>query len=174
MAAAAAALLAATTWRLVPRHSSEEISREALVMEALSGEPEVLDLRSDTVSEIRTWVKSRTGLDLPLPANTAPTVRLAGVCAVKGGGAPAFRVAYRVGGRKAELLVSKASPAESGDGRHRFLKCESNGNARVSSWTMRGQLYTLAYATMPGTASAESREECLLCHAGPRHLTFSN
>jgi hypothetical protein len=157
--AAALAVVAAWTW--LPRHSWGTLSDRELAVQALNREPEDLDLRSDTVTEIRTWVKSRTGLDLPLPARTADTVRLTGVCAVKGG-VPAVEVSYRVKGRHAALLVSKAGPAALGAaGNHRFLKCESIGGTRVSSWTMRGQLYTLAYS-----AHGDAREECLLCHNG--------
>jgi len=78
-------------------------------------------------------------------------------------------VAYRVSGHNAALLVSKADPAISGDGRHRFLKCESTGGTRVSSWVMRGQLYTLAYA-----APGDLRDECLLCHNGTVSMTAAN
>jgi hypothetical protein len=128
-----------------------------------------LELRSNVAGEIRDWVRNRTGLDIPFPDATPPDIWLAGVCEVKGG-SPTVKVSYRVSGRNAELLVSKA-PADSGEGRHQSLKCESVGRNRVSSWTMRGQHYTLAFA-----AAGDARDECRLCHNGPgqEHLTLSN
>lgn len=140
----AAALAAAALWGFLPRRT-------------------VTEFRSDTATEIRAWVKMRTGLDVPLPNRPSPAVQLTGACEV-GRDTPAIEVAvsYRVRGHPASLHVSKlnvAPDAPPEGGKHRFLKCESVGGERVSSWTMRGQLYTLAYA-----APGESRDECLLCH----------
>lgn len=162
---ALAAVLPIVAVCLLPRHGNAPLSRQALAIEALSREPEDLELRSDTVTEIRTWVKSKTGLDIPLPAATSEGVRMTGVCALKGG-ALTVEVAYRVSGHNAALLVSKASVMSSGERTHRFLKCESVGGTRVSSWTMHGQLYTLAYAANSNAAAAGGKEECLLCHSG--------
>ena len=153
------ALLALVVWGIFPR---KVLSPQALAIQALNRGPEELELQSGTVSEIRSWVKTRTGLDLPLSSETSRRVRLKGVCAVKGA-TPTIEVAYRVGSHNAALLVSKASPEMAGDGKHRFLKCEATGGARVSSWIMRGQLYTLAYA-----APGDLRDECLLCHSAAR------
>jgi len=159
------ALLAVVVWGFFPRRA---LSPQELAIQALERGPENLELESGAVSEIRAWVRKRTGLDLPLPSATSASVRLKGVCAVKGG-APTIEVAYRVSGHNAALLVSKASPAIAGDTRHRFLKCESTGGIRVSSWIMRGQLYTLAYS-----APGDLRDECLLCHAAAVSMTALN
>jgi hypothetical protein len=159
---AAAALAIAAVWAALPK---QVVSDQAEAIQALNREPENLDLRADTVTEIRAWVKSKTGLDLPLPSATSQAVQLTGVCGVKNRTA----IAYRVRGHNAALLVSKVSPAFAVDGKHRFLKCESVGGSRVSSWTMRGQLYTLAYAS-----TTDPRDECLLCHAGPQQLPLAN
>jgi hypothetical protein len=162
----AAAVVAAAVWSVFPRRADNAVSGQAAAVEALTRQPEDLDFRSDTVSEIRVWVKARTGLDLPLPDGTARAVRLTGVCAVKGG-TPAVEVSYRVRGHNAALVVSKARSAESaGDAKHHLLKCESVAGTRVSSWTMRGQLYTLAFAV-----HGDARDECLLCHSGAEQLT---
>ena len=164
-------LLAAGIWIVAPRHTNEALTEQARAIRALSLEPGDLELQSDTVTEIRDWVKVKTGLDIPLPARTSETVWLTGVCALKGG-SPAVEVAYRVNGRNAALLVSKVHAEGThgeADGRHRFLKCESVGGKRVSSWTMRGQQYTLAYA-----AHGDTRDECFLCHDGVQHLAISN
>ena len=143
--AAAAMVAIVGCWSLLPRRGGAE-------------------LRSDTAPEIRAWVKSRTGLDIPLPGRTQSGIRLTGVCEVKGG----VEVAYRVGGRGASLRVSREKGAPV-DERHRFLRCEAVGGKRVSSWTMRGQLYTLAYA-----GAGDARDECLLCHNAAQQLPLSN
>lgn len=169
----AAALLAAAAWIFLLNRTNQPLSRQDLAIQALAHEPEDLELRTDTVTEIRTWVKSKTGLDIPLPAATSQAVQMTGVCAVKGG-APAVEVSYRVGGHNAALVVSKAGLMSSVGPKHRFLKCESIGSTRVSSWTMRGQLYTLAYASPGEVALGGSQDECLLCHSAARQLTLSN
>jgi hypothetical protein len=161
---AVATLAAVAVWGFYPRSAQ---STQELAVAGLSSSPETLELQSGTLPEIRAWVKTRTGLDLPLPSEASHAVRLKGVCTVRGGAT--VEVAYRVSGHNAALLVSKASPEIAGDGRHRFLKCESTVGARVSTWVMRGQLYTLAYA-----ASGDIRDECLLCHAVAGPLTLPN
>jgi hypothetical protein len=132
-------------------------SREALALAALQQDPQDLEMRSGTAGEIRTWVKRKTGLDLPLPESAPECIRMSGACSVKGA-RPMVEVAYRMNGRKAVMLVSKAAGLPD-DTRHRFLKSESVSGARVSSWVMRGQLYTLAFA-----GGGDAREECRLCH----------
>jgi hypothetical protein len=111
--------------------------------------------RSDKPVLVRDWVKSRTGLDVPLPVKTATSVRVTGA-SVKGPGA---EIAFRVENHDATLLVSKA--ADYGDGKHRFLT--------TSSWTMHGQLYTIACAD-----GVDPRVACVLCHTGAERLTAFN
>ncbi len=118
------------------------------------------DLHSDRPMEIRAWVKARTGIDLPLPDEPSPQVRLMSACAVKGG-SPVIEVAYRVKGRNATLRVAKALSTDPITAKHQFLKCEEIGGERVSTWVMRGQRYSLIYASL-----GDSRDECLLCHTG--------
>ncbi len=166
LALAATALAAVAAWSLVASH--DEPPGGTLAIEALSRETDDLELRSGVASEIRTWVKTKTGLDLPLPTTTSPAVLVSGVCGMRGD-ASGVEVAYRVRGHKAALIVSRATRDARADGKHRFLRCDSTSGVRVSTWTMRGQLYTLAYAS-PG----DSRDECLLCHAGPPALALSN
>jgi hypothetical protein len=168
LALAGTGLLCMLSWLFFRGHSTPVLSPQDLAIQALARGEEDLDLRVDTVSAIRSWVKSRTGFDIPIASPTAQEVRLTGVCAVRGG-APAIEVAYRVRGHNAALLVSQGSQPTSVDGKHQFLKCESIGKTRVSSWTMRGQLYTLAYAS-----HSDLRDECLLCHSGTEQLTLRN
>jgi len=145
---------------LVPRAAN----RNDNVLRALARGPDDLELRSDGVAEIRSWVKTRLGIDIPLPEKTADTVRLTGACAVRGE-TPTIEIDYRVGTHKAALLVSKAALGIRQETPHHAMRCESIDGTRVSSWTMRGQAYTLAFATS-GTSPAAQRPECLLCHFG--------
>ncbi len=160
-------VIAAAIWASGSSLNNQAASTQAFAIQALTHGP-ALDLQQGTLPEIRAWVKARTGLDLPLPSETSRRIRLKGVCEIKGA-ALSIEVAYRVSGHDAALLVSKAGPSAAGDARHRFLKCESTSGARVSSWIMRGQLYTLAYA-----APGDLREECLLCHNAARPMTQVN
>ena len=137
---------------------------------AMSRGSDEIEFRASTAGEIRNWVKHRTGMDIPFPESTPPDIWLAGVCAVKGG-TPTVKVSYRVHGRDAELLVSKAPNDGDEATMHHALKCESVGRNRVSSWTMGGQRYTLAYA-----AAGDARDECRLCHNQllQEHASVSN
>ena len=146
------AIAAMLVWGFFPRPAPDP--RE-LALKALSAAPANLELTSGTLPEIRHWVSARTGFDVPLPARSAALVRVKGVCEVRGN----IAVAYQVNGREAALVISKADVAPAGAARHQFLKCDSVAGKRISSWIMRGQLYTLAYAT-----AGETRDECQLCH----------
>jgi hypothetical protein len=111
------------------------------------------DLHSGDPAHVKAWVLSKTGIDVPLPAKLGPAVRL--VSASRPDKSTA-RLAYQVNGRDAVLLVSMASAAVAGDGRHRLLSRSAN----TSSWTMRGLVYTVV------CPSAEvSQVACQLCHS---------
>jgi hypothetical protein len=70
-------------------------------------------------------------------------------------GVPTAEIAYRVGDADVSLVVSRI-PQE-GDGRHQFVKSGSYHGSSFQSWTMRGQMYTIA--------SADAKVGCLLCHS---------
>lgn len=133
---------------------NREISGEERAVRALSRTPEQLQFRSADLGELRTWVKSGTGLDIPLPVRTASSVQLLGAY-VNRGAAPTAEISYRVGGVETTLVVSKV-PMD-GDGRHQFVKSGSYHGSSFQSWTMRGQMYTIA--------SVDARAGCLLCHS---------
>jgi len=137
-----------TVWR------DRNMSGEERAVRALSRPPEQLEFRSDNLTEVRTWVKSGTGLDVPLPGRTSPMVHMIGAH-VNRGGVPTAEISYRVGDADATLVVSKI-PME-GDGKHAFVKSGSYHGSSFQSWTMRGQMYTIA--------SADARVGCLLCHS---------
>jgi hypothetical protein len=151
-AAAALATVAIVTgvalWR------NRDISGEERAVRALSRTPEQLEFRSENLTEVRAWVKSGTGLDVPLPGRTSPVVRMIGAH-VSRTGVPIAEISYRVGDADATLVVSKIPMT--GDGRHAFVKSGSYHGTSFQSWTMRGQMYTIA--------SADARVGCLLCHS---------
>jgi hypothetical protein len=121
-----AMLVAAAAWGLHPQSASE--------------------FRSSEVSQIKSWVKTNTGLDVRFRANPSPSVRLIGARVI----GPSAQIRYRVNNHAATLLISRVAPTLVADARHQFL---SN-----RSWTMGGQLYTLECA-VPGDSG------CLLCHS---------
>jgi anti-sigma factor RsiW len=163
---AAAALLVVTAvlvWQL-------RLRPEALAARALQRGAAGLEFRSEQSAAIRAWVKDRTGLDVPLLANPPASIRLVGASVADWGRTPTAEVVYRVGGRDAVLLVSKADPKLAGAASHRFLNSGQYQGARVSSWLMHGQLCTLA-CPIPQNPQAG----CLLCHAtgAPRTLLLN-
>jgi hypothetical protein len=133
---------------------NRSLSSEELAVRALSRTPAQMEFRSADLAELRAWVKADTGLDVPLPVRTASSVQLVGAH-VSRKGTPTAEISYRVGGMDATLVVSKL-PQE-GDGRHAFVKSGSYHGANFQSWTMRGQMYTIA--------SADARVGCILCHS---------
>jgi hypothetical protein len=115
-----------------------------------------LTLRCADPGQIRAWVKANTGIDIPLAVKPPATVQLVSALSVKGD-VPAAEVDYRVDGHDARLTVAKGGLGQGGPAGHQF----HGGRSGQTSWTMRGQTYTLASAD-----PAELRVACLLCHAG--------
>ncbi len=162
-AVAAAALLvvtAAAMWQF-------RLRPEAIAALALRRGAGQLEFRSEEAGAIRAWVKERTGLVIPLLADPPASIRLVGASVSDAGRTPTAEVVYRVGGRDAILLVSKADPKLTGS--HRFLSSGHYQGARVSTWVMRGQLCTLA-CPIPQNPQAG----CLLCHATGAPRTVLN
>ena len=134
---------------------SRDLSSEERAVRALGRAPEELQFRSADSAELRAWVKSGTGLDVPLPVRTASSVRVIGASVNRRKGTPTAEVAYRVGNVDVALAVSKISAG--GDGRHAFVKTGSYHGTNFLSWTMRGQMYTIA--------ATDTRVGCMLCHS---------
>lgn len=157
--AAAAALLAVTAggWVLW-QELTGPVTAEALAVDALTRGPEQLRFHSDRAAEIRTWLRANAGLDIPLPPQHSPLVQILGAT-VLDGDTPMAEISYRVGEYNAALLVAKDTTGARTYPRHEVRPSESFQEARVSSWSMRGQSYTLAWA-----APGEFRVACLLCH----------
>ena len=147
--ATAAVVAGITLWM------NRELTTEELAVSALSRTSERMDFLSADLAEIRSWMKTGTGLDLPLRGRPAPWVQLMGAKKLTHNGVSTVEIAYRVGDSDARLVISKAPP--DGDGRHTFKKSGSHHGANFQSWTMRGQMYTIA-------SSGEAKVGCMLCH----------
>lgn len=166
LAWALAATLAIVTvaWGFHARRSGLTAS-EALAIRSLERGQDRLEFRSGEVAQIRAWVETGTGIDIPLPSETPAAVQMLGAHVVKGA-VPGVEVAYRVDDHDVVLLVSRAGSSADGLSKHRFL---TSKGSRVSSWIMGGQLYTLA-CNNPG----DIRAACVLCHVGAEGQTALN
>jgi hypothetical protein len=144
----------AVVWRLVTPRSIEEMAMREL------RDTDHLDFRCDDPEQIRRWVKAKAGIDIELPGKTG--VRLLGARMMERQGSPIAAIAYRVAGGAAALLVSRRS-GDSGGRAHRFAPAGSARGARIFSWTMREQEYTIACSV-----TREPEVACLLCHSQPQ------
>jgi hypothetical protein len=133
---------------------NRDLSSEERAVRALVRAPEELQFHSTDPAALRAWLKTGTGLDVPIPAHTAPAVHVVGASVSRSKGAPTAEISYRVGNVDAALVVSKI-PME-GNGMHTFHKGGSRNGTKFQSWTMRGQMYTIA--------AADTTVGCLLCH----------
>jgi anti-sigma factor RsiW len=147
-AVAVAAVAGTALWR------NRNLSSEERAVRALARAPEQVEFRSGDLAEIRNWVKESSGLEVPLRGLPAGNVQLIGASLTRSG-APTAEIAYRVGNMDAALVISKM--AEGGDGRHAFVKSGSYHGANFQSWTMRGEMFTIA--------AADARAGCMLCHS---------
>ena len=155
MAWAAAALATVALVAGVNIWRNRSLSSEERAVRALARTAEQLEFRSADLAEIRAWVKEGSGLEVPLRSLPAGNVQLIGASLTRHGAAAA-EISYRVGGMVAALVISKAN--EGGDGKHAFVKSGSYHGANFQSWTMRGEMFTIA--------AADARAGCLLCHNG--------
>jgi hypothetical protein len=130
-------------------------SLEELAVGSLGRNPDQLKFRSAEAKAVRAWIKSGTGLDVPMPSALSPAVQLMGATVVSSN-VPTAEVAYRVGDMDVTLAVSKADPAA--NSKHTFVRSGSYHGANFVTWSMRGQMYTVA--------AADAKVGCLLCHNG--------
>lgn len=129
-------------------------ANEALADQALSGSVK-LNLQSDQPQQIRNWVKANTGIDIPLVPEPASSIRMTGTCTIRS----AVAVAYRAGDSDATLVVARDGHASGTAHKHKFLSTQTRNGGSVSSWTMDGKLYTLAY-----TSAKDLHAACGICH----------
>jgi hypothetical protein len=111
---------------------------------------------------IRNWVKSRSNIDVELPSGRSEAIHLLGAKLIQLHGSLIAAVAYKVGDDPATLLVSRRGLCCNTDvgSRHLIAKAETSGGTSLTSWKMRDQEYTIAYA-----GAGEPQGACQLCHA---------
>jgi hypothetical protein len=163
--AAALVLLALSGVLRSPRlHRNSEDPAE---LAAFAGATGNFDFRSADLQETRAWVKTEANIDIDMPvarpANDRGVVRVLGARLIRLHGSQVAAIDYRAGDETATLFVSGKRAGLAGntrDSRHLFSQVESAGEARLLSWNMRDQTYTIAFS---GARSAHAA--CLLCHA---------
>jgi len=135
--------------------------------EALTDHSGSVDLRSDNFEDIRAWAKTEANIDIDLPsgqlARDRGDVRLLGARLIRRRGLPVAAIDYRVGDESATLFVSGKRAGLSGTTEaagHLFSQTRSTGAARLVSWNMRNQTYTIA-----SSGARNAHGACLLCHA---------
>jgi hypothetical protein len=143
-AMAAAVTLAAVALSLV------RTTDETAALRALNNDPESVAFHCQNPAQLRAWVRAKTGLDLPLRAELAPSIELIGAQTMEGNAE--VEVAYRAADRDAVLLVSRADSGPAS-------VSHSHASGNVSSWVMAGQRFTLASAS-----PADLQLACKLCH----------
>lgn len=107
-------------------------------------------LESANAGEIRTWVQAQTGLEVPL--RDSASVRLMGAHVTN----HAVEIAYRTGGHEGTLTVERSAGMVDN---HRSA-VEGSTEAKLISWAMRGQFFTLACDD-----AEQAHAACLLCHS---------
>lgn len=145
-------------------------------LQRFAGGPKRLNLCSGNAMEIRTWLKAKANVDIDLLAGRSMAahgaVRLLGARLIQLHGATIASVAYRADDGVATLLVSRTRSAGRGNAatsKHLSWRIESSRKARLFSWSMGEQVYTLA-----SSDTKNPRGACLLCHPDARGLTTLN
>jgi hypothetical protein len=155
---AAAAVVAVVAGGWTMWNESQPKTVESMAIAALDHQPEQLELRTEDATTIRKWVRANAGIDIPLPPKHSDVIRISGA-SVNREGPSIAQVSYEVGQFRAALLVTKDPSGVTRYPKHDFQGSNSLKAAQVTSWSLKGQAYTLAW-----TAPGEFRTACLLCH----------
>lgn len=169
-------LLAGLVWRLgAARGRAEDLENlAALELRQMAQGLEKSDFQSSDPGEIQRWVKAKLNVDVPLPERSefgnqgfAPLgVRLIRLDPFS----TAAVIAYRVGGKRAAMLVADKRPGFSGGAGpgHSSLRLKSKGDVMLYSWSLGANDYAIAFA-----GTREPGRPCLLCHTdSPALIVF--
>lgn len=110
-----------------------------------------VDFRSDQVTEVRNWIRSRTGFDIPFTAQPDRRVEMMHASIASTG---TVEVRYRAANQDALLVVSRSSGGL--PDHHHLRDIESLTSV---SWTSGRQAYTLSVQR-----AGDMRSACLVCH----------
>jgi anti-sigma factor RsiW len=127
-----------------------------------------MDFHSDDPGEVRTWVKTASGIDIELRDCLPPgkeTVRLLGARLIRLEGLPVAAITYRVGEDFAAMLVTgrRAVFGAAGKPGHGSPRIKSSGGVQSFSWNMGAHMYAIALV-----GPADPQRACLLCHVSLR------
>ncbi|HLJ51075.1 MAG TPA: hypothetical protein VKU01_33940 [Bryobacteraceae bacterium] len=104
------------------------------------------EIRCGDASEMRSWIRAKTGLDVPLQRSAS--LRLESARVLASAAVPAVEITYHAGDRTGTLRVSKAAGRRAAG--HKFVSRDS--------WVMSDQAFVI---DCPG----DPRAGCTLCHA---------
>ena len=140
VASAMTAALLAIVWGYKPAHAGTMNHRT--------------EFKSNQVSDVRSWVRNRTGVDLPLLIDADARIEVKSASISEDG---RIEVRYRAGDQDAMLLVTapRKDLAKHGDITQAALE-----QATTVSWNMGERMYTLAVERAPGLRAA-----CVACHS---------
>lgn len=158
VAVAATVVVSVGGWTAWQQHRENPVSVENMAVSALKHNANDMELKTDDAAAVRSWVKSHSGIDIPLPPRHSSWVKVVGASVSRYDNQVA-EVSYKVGEYQAALLVTKDKTGAKTYPSHEIRPSDPLEKARVSSWSMKGQSYTLAWV-----APGEARVACLLCH----------
>lgn len=136
---------------------------EASELAGLAASPEACELYSSDPAHIQRWVKSRTGIEIQIPAHS-PTARITGVRVANLRGTMVATLKYETRGDSGNpagtLLVWKSGRPPVGP------HSDHSGSARAEmvSWSQGENVFAAVAAE-----GVSPREACLLCHPEGTH-----
>lgn len=133
----------------------------------VTGDP-TEQITSSDAQQIRTWIKAKSNIDIPLPDR--PTFgRILGARIVRLQQYSVAVVNYKVGSQSATMMVTNRPVTnESQNPGHTSPRVTQTANATLYSWSLGPDNYTIAF-----TGAKESAAACLLCHVNtPALMVF--
>jgi hypothetical protein len=112
------------------------------------------EFKSSQISDVRSWIRKRTGVDLPLVINANAGISVKSASISEDG---RIEVRYRAGDQDAVLLVTASLESRP---EHRHVSQPALEQAATVSWSMGQRVYTLAVERAGGLRAA-----CVACHA---------
>ena len=105
-AAAATIALSVGGWAYWQLHRENPVSIQTMALSALKHQSGDMELRTEDATAVRQWVKSHSGLDIPMLPRHSSWVKIIGA-SITGSDDKIAEVSYQVGEYKAALLRRK-------------------------------------------------------------------
>jgi hypothetical protein len=158
-----------TNSRLNPVLAIAVASLMVLLAVLLGQQARPAEFRSADPAEIRAWIRSHAGFDVPLP-NQPPEggepVSLVSARLERRRGEPVAAITYRVGNEFVDMRVAPAGKPAAG---HSPPRVESTANTRTVSWDMGKESYSVTL-----NSATAANHACILCHADPPGMVAFN